>query len=67
MILKSIIMLSAFVTFSLPILHRLDLIYAPRLIFYGSCFLFLLGKYSRPPPQLPENETMKTMLIQNLG
>lgn len=50
MILKSIIMLSAFVTFVLPILHRLGLICVPRLTFYSSCFLFLLGQYSRPPP-----------------
>ena len=53
MILKSIIMLSAFVTFALPILHRLCLICAPRRIFYSSCFLFLLGKYSRLPPPPP--------------
>lgn len=54
MILKSIIMLSSFVTFALPILHRLCLICASRRIFYSSCFLFLLGKYSRlsPPPPL---------------
>lgn len=52
MILKSIIMLSAFVTFALPILHRLCLICAPRRIFYSSCFLFLLSKYSRLPPPL---------------
>ena len=69
MILKSIIMLSSFVTFALPILQGYALFAPPAEFFTAVVFYFYLVSTVAfpPPPPSSVNETMKTMLIQNLG